>query len=314
MEVVVRTEGLTKHFGSVRAVEGVDLEVHRGEVFGFLGPNGAGKTTTIGMLLGLIHPTAGRAELLGEPVAPGRTRVLRRVGALVGRPGLVPYLSGRENLRLLAYLYPDVEPHRVEEVLRQVGLAEAADRKVKGYSTGMRQRLGLAAAILHRPELLILDEPTNGMDPAGMREVRDLIRRLADEGVTVFLSSHLLHEVEQVCDRVAVLDKGKIVAQGPVDRLLEGEPTIRVRVPSPQAAVQALRSLPEVQHLEANGAYVEVRGPDVEVVVAHLVAHGQTPSEVREDHPSLEECFFRLTGLTPDALLASGEENQVERR
>ncbi len=217
---VLRLQDLTKHYGDVRAVENLNLEVYEGECFGFLGPNGAGKTTTIGMILGLLWPTAGTVEVLGQRVTPAHLAPLRQVGALVGAPGFYPYLSGRENLRLLARLYPEVDDARVDEVLEQVGLAGAARRKVKGYSTGMKQRLGLAAALLHRPRLLVLDEPTNGLDPVGMVEVRDLLRRLTRQGITVFLSSHLLHEVEQVCDRVAILHRGRIVAQGPVDALL----------------------------------------------------------------------------------------------
>jgi len=247
MQTVLQTRGLAKHFGQVRAVDGVDLGVRRGEVYGFLGPNGSGKTTTIGMLLGLIHPTAGAVELFGQAVSPERTRPLR------------------------------------------------AHRTVKGYSTGMKQRLGLAAALVHEPELLILDEPTNGLDPAGMREMRDLIGALSAQGITVFLSSHLLHEVEQICDRVAVLNRGKVVAQGPVGELVAKEPVLRVRVPSPQAAVDALRSLPEVSHLSANGTYVEVRGPEPEAVVSHLVACGLAPREVREERPDLESLFLQLT-------------------
>ena len=296
MSTVLQTRGLTKHFGPVRAVDGVDLMVRRGEVFGFLGPNGSGKTTTIGMLLGLIHPTAGTAELFGETISPERTQPLRRVGSLVGAPGLVPYLSGRQNLQLLARLQPQAQNGRVDAVLNQTGLSGAARRKAKGYSTGMKQRLGLAAALLHRPELLILDEPTNGLDPAGMREVRDLVGSLAAQGVTVFLSSHLLHEVEQICDRVAVLNKGKVVAQGTVGELLSKEPVLRVRVASPQAAVEVLRSLPEVSHLSTNGTYVEVRGPRPEVVIAHLVDCGLVPREVREERPDLESLYLHLTG------------------
>jgi ABC-2 type transport system ATP-binding protein len=295
MNTVLQTRGLTKHFGPVRAVDGVDLAVRRGEIFGFLGPNGSGKTTTIGMLLGLIHPTAGEAELFGQPVSPERTRPLRRVGSLVGAPGLVPYLSGEDNLQLVAHLSPEVRNGRVEAVLAQTGLSEAARRKVKGYSTGMKQRLGLAAALLHQPELLILDEPTNGLDPAGMREVRDLIGALAAQGGTVFLSSHLLHEVEQICDRVAVLNRGKVVAQGSVGELVAQEPMLRVRVASPQAAVEALRSLPGVSHLAANGAHVEVQGPQPEAVIAHMVACGLAPKEVREERPDLESLFLKLT-------------------
>jgi ABC-2 type transport system ATP-binding protein len=276
-------------------VDGVDLMVRRGEVFGFLGPNGSGKTTTIGMLLGLIHPTAGEAKLFGEAVSPERTRPLRRVGSLVGAPGLIPYLSGRDNLQVLACLNPQVKNGQVDAVLARTGLSEASQRKVAAYSTGMKQRLGLAAALLHQPELLILDEPTNGLDPAGMREARDLIGSLAAQGVTVFLSSHLLHEVEKICDRVAVLNRGKVVAQGAVGELLSKEPVLRVRVASPQAAVEALRSLPGISHLSANGTYVEVRGPQPEVIIAHLVGCGLAPKEAREERPDLESLFLKLT-------------------
>ncbi len=223
---VLETHDLTKRFGDLVAVDRVNLRVERGECFGFLGPNGAGKTTTLSLILGLLYPTAGRIEILGEEVTPTRTAPLRHVGALVGTPGFLPYLSGRENLRLLARLYPDVDDRRVEEVLEQVGLREAAGRKVKGYSTGMRQRLGLAAALLHRPALLLLDEPTNGLDPLGRREVRRLLRTLTEAGTTVFLSSHLLHEVEQICDRVAILHRGRILAQGPVRSLLGSRPDL----------------------------------------------------------------------------------------
>ena len=295
MNTVLRTRGLTKHFGPVRAVDGVNLAVRRGEVFGFLGPNGSGKTTTIGMLLGLIHPTAGEVELFGEAVSPEHTRALRRVGALVGSPGLVPYLSGRDNLQLLARLNPLVKRSRVDAVLAQTGLSDAARRKAKGYSTGMKQRLGLAAALMHQPELLILDEPTSGLDPAGMREMRDLIGTLSSQGVTVFLSSHLLYEAEQICDKVAVLNRGKVVAQGPVGELMAKESVLRVRVTPPQAAVEALRELPGVTDLSANGTYIEVRGPRPEAVVAHLVACGLAPREVREERPDLESLFLQLT-------------------
>ncbi len=216
----LQTFGLTKCFGPVVAVDHVDLKVEEGELFGFLGPNGAGKTTTISMILGLLHPTEGRVNVLGQEVTPTNTGALRQVGAMVNTPGFLPYLSGRENLRLLARLYADVDDRRVEEVLEQVGLREAAHRKVGGYSTGMKQRLGLAAALMHRPRLLVLDEPTNGLDPIGMKEVRELLRALADAGITIFLSSHLLHEVEQICDRVALIHKGRIVAEGEVRSLL----------------------------------------------------------------------------------------------
>ncbi len=221
-ENVLRLSHLSKRFKGVKAVENLTLEVQVGECFGFLGPNGAGKTTTISMILGLLRPTGGRVEVFGRPVTPEDTTPLREVGALVGAPGFYPYLSGRANLRLLARLYPTVNEARIAAVLGQVGLEAAADRKAKTYSTGMKQRLGLAAALLHRPRLLILDEPTSGLDPVGMAEMRTLLRELTADGVTVFLSSHLLHEVEQVCDRVAVLHRGQLLAQGPVANLLHG--------------------------------------------------------------------------------------------
>lgn len=218
--IILQTENLSKQFGAVTAVDSVNLRVQQGEVFGFLGPNGAGKTTTIGMVLGLVHPTAGSIRLFDQTVTPGNNQALQKVGSLIGAPSILPYLSAKENLGLVARLHPPVDDGRVDEVLALIGLTEAAKRKVKGFSTGMKQRLGLGMALLHRPALIILDEPTNGLDPAGMREVRTLIRHLADEGITIFLSSHLLHEVEQVCDRIAVINKGQIVAQGAVNELL----------------------------------------------------------------------------------------------
>jgi ABC-2 type transport system ATP-binding protein len=294
--VIMQTHALSKRYGAVLAVDAIDMPVYEGEVFGFLGPNGAGKTTTISIALGLVKATAGRVTLFGETVTPNHTRPLRRVGALVGSPALVPYLSGRDNLRLLARLYPDVDGRRIDEVLALVDMAGAAGRPAKGYSPGMKQRLGLAAALLHRPELVILDEPTNGLDPAGMREVRDLLRRLAGEGVTVFLSSHLLHEVEQVCDRIAVLSRGRIVAQGKVEELLSRrEQTVRLRVPSPAQARAALQSLPGVGQVSGNGAYVEVAGLPAEAIVGHLAARGIIPSEVTTQKSDLESLFLELT-------------------
>ncbi|NLD74331.1 MAG: ABC transporter ATP-binding protein [Chloroflexi bacterium] len=296
METVLRTEGLEKRFGPVRAVDGVSLAVERGEVFGFLGPNGAGKTTTIGMVLGLIHPTAGEVFLFGEPLTPARPGVLRRVGALVGATAaLVPYLSARGNLRLVARLQGAKAAARIDEVLDLVGLREAADRKAGDFSTGMKQRLGLAMALLHQPDLLILDEPTNGMDPAGMREVRNMLRALADGGTTVFLSSHLLHEIQQSCDRVAVLNKGRVVAEGRVDELLDAGAVVKVRVADTQEAADCLRRLAGVQGVEPNGKWVTVTGRTSEDVVAHLVGHGIVPAEVTTPHDDLEDLYMRLT-------------------
>jgi ABC-2 type transport system ATP-binding protein len=292
---VLKTNDLTKQFGDFLAVDKVNLQVRQGVVFGFLGPNGAGKTTTISMVLGLLHPTAGRVEVLGEPVTPSHTSTLRQVGSLVGAPGMVPYLSGRDNLRLLARIHPQVDDRRVDEVLEQVGLAAAAHRKFQGYSTGMKQRLGLGAALLHRPSLLILDEPTNGLDPAGMREVRELLRALANDGVTVFLSSHLLHEVEQVCDQVAVINHGKIVAQGLVDELLGEQQVVRAWVPDTSQAAHIIESLEGVSRVQSNGTYIEVGGVSSEQVILHLVNQGLVPSQVTIGKNDLEEAFFKLT-------------------
>jgi ABC-2 type transport system ATP-binding protein len=297
---VLETHKLTKHYGKVIAVNDVNLQVKEGEVFGFLGPNGAGKTTTIGMALGLIHPTAGRVELFGQPVSPGHTQPLTQVGSLMGRPTLLPYLTGRSNLKLLARLYDGLSDSLgfkgIEDVLELVDLSFGADRKVKTYSTGMKQRLGLAAALLHQPSLVILDEPTNGLDPAGMRDIRNLISHLAESGVTVFLSSHLLHEVEQVCDRIAVINHGRIIAQGLVQELLGyQEDVVKVRVSSPEKTRQALGSLAGITHIESNGAYVEIRGVPSEQIVTHLVQQNIPPGEVLVRKSDLESLYLGLT-------------------
>jgi ABC-type multidrug transport system ATPase subunit len=259
-EIVLKTIKLKKHFWRVKAVEEVSLEVRRGSIYGFLGPNGAGKTTTIGMILSLVRPSAGSITLFGKPVTIGNNFPLRRVGALMGLPSILPYMSARENLCLVRQLYPDISKKRVDEVLEIIGLEKVANRKSGNYSTGMKQRLGLGIAIFHKPELLILDEPTNGMDPAGMHEIRNLLRKLADNGMTIFLSSHLLHEVEQICDYVAILKKGRIVAQGKMDALLGKEKrAVRVRVPSPSDAAALLMAQPGVREVAINGKVVMVK-------------------------------------------------------
>lgn len=293
--IILQTDDLSKNFGAVTAVQSVNLRVQQGEVFGFLGPNGAGKTTTIGMVLGLIHPSAGRITLFDQPVTPHQNGALKQVGSLVGAPSLVPYLTARQNLQLVAKLHDGVNDGRINQVLELVGLTAAAERKVKGFSTGMKQRLGLGAALLHRPALIILDEPTNGLDPAGMREVRTLIRQLADDGITIFLSSHLLHEVEQVCDRIAVIRQGKIVAQGAVDDLLsQSGQSVRLKVKNPAQAGELLAQLPQA-HIVTNGAYVQVSGVESETAVAHLTQHGIIPSEVTVQKSDLESLFLELT-------------------
>jgi ABC-2 type transport system ATP-binding protein len=219
----IETSGLTKRFGARTAVDGVDLLVPRGSAFGFLGPNGAGKTTMIRMLLGLTHASAGQMRLLDHPVPAERAAALQRVGAIVEDPRFHTHLSGRENLRIVAAVRGAEANERIAPALARVGLAERADDKVKRYSLGMRQRLGVARCLLADPLLLILDEPTNGLDPGGIQEFREMIRAMVEqEGRTVFLSSHLLDEVEKLCDAAALVDRGKVIPQGPIAELAEG--------------------------------------------------------------------------------------------
>jgi ABC-2 type transport system ATP-binding protein len=305
MQTVIEVRELRKDYRgrrgrAVRAVDGLDLSVPVGGVFGFLGPNGSGKTTTIRCLLGLATPSGGSCRLLGAAVPRGLPAVLTKVGALVETPGLNPGLSGRQTLAVLATL-AGLGGSRVGVVLDQVGLAERADDLVRGYSLGMRQRLGIAVALLKDPEVLVLDEPANGLDPAGIREVRTLLRRLGDEGRTVFLSSHLLGEVEQVCDRVAIIARGRTVAAGTVAEVLGGASAGRllVRVASPDAGLAALRlaGLDAIEQGELLSVAVPEGGP--EAVVRALAAADVWPTELRPDRASLEEVFLRLTG-TPE--------------
>jgi ABC-2 type transport system ATP-binding protein len=221
--MAIETHGLTKRFGARTAIDGIDLRVPRGSAFGFLGPNGAGKTTMIRTLLGLTRASAGSMSLLGRPVPAERAQALQRVGAIVEEPRFHPHLSGRENLRVIAAARgPEVRP-RIAASLARVGLAERADEKVKRYSLGMRQRLGVARCLLADPQLLILDEPTNGLDPGGIQEFREMIRAMVEqEGRTVFISSHLLDEVEKTCDAAAIVDRGKVITQGTIAELAGG--------------------------------------------------------------------------------------------
>ena len=302
-DIVLKTSRLSKRFGSllknpdrvVVAVEEVSLEVYRGEIFGFLGPNGAGKTTTIGMLLGLIHPNDGDVFIFDEPVTPGRGPSLKRVGSLVGPPALFPYLSAIRNLEILGRLESHLPAGAVERVLEQTGLSDAAHRPAGQFSSGMKQRLGLAMALLHNPELLILDEPTNGMDPAGMYEMRDMLRGLKDQGVTIFLSSHLLHEVEQVCDRVAVLNHGKMVAAGTIDSLLGEQQVIQLRVDSAVEAARLLDSLPDARNIQSNGALVTLQHPSSQAVNEFLARRNVFAKEITILRAGLEELFLDLT-------------------
>ena len=248
---VILTRGLTKRFGRVTAVDGVDLDVRAGDRYGFLGPNGSGKTTTVRMLLGLVYPTSGSVELLGRPVPRALRDVLPRVGALVEGPAAYPHLSAAANLTIMdaAAPYPGGPSRltrgrdrrrRVHEVLEIVGLAGIGRRPVKAFSLGMRQRLGIAGALMRNPDLLVLDEPTNGLDPQGIIEVRELLTRLNEQGTTVFLSSHVLGEVEALCTRVGIMDRGRLVAQEAMSDLRRPTGRVLVQVDDPQAAKDAL--------------------------------------------------------------------------
>ena len=286
MDHVIQTEGLTKRYGPIVAVDGLDLCVRRGEVYGFLGPNGAGKTTTLRMLLGLVRPSSGRATVLGQ--VPGAPDGLARVGSMVEAPGFYPFLSGRDNLRVLAG-HAGVEPGRIATVLAEAGLTPRAGDHVATYSMGMKQRLGVAAALLKDPELLILDEPTNGLDPAGMAEMRDFIRSLAAGGRTVLLSSHLMGEIEQVSDRVGVIRAGELVAEGTVDEL-RGQAGLRVRAEPLDAAARVLDGLDGVELVDGE---IDARAAQVNRM---LVEAGIAVSELGRRQASLEDVFLELTG------------------
>jgi ABC-2 type transport system ATP-binding protein len=277
-------------------VDAVNITAYEGEVFGFLGPNGAGKTTTLGMTLGLVHPTTGEVCVLGKRVTPNHIHALEEVGALLGAPAFVPYLSAWDNLELLARLSPNVDKKRIAEVLELVGMTDSARRKVSKFSTGMKQRIGIAIALLHRPRFVILDEPTNGLDPAGMREIRQLLRSLAENGTTVLLSSHLLNEVQQVCDRIAVLNKGRVVAQGRVDDLLNAQkPAVRLTVHDTDGAVRALESLSGLENVQASGDTLIVMGVTTQTVMNHLLQNHIIPTEITAQKGDLESLFMDVT-------------------
>lgn len=295
-DLLIQTRGLTKRYGKeIIAVDDLNLNVRRGEVYGFLGPNGAGKTTTLRMLLGLIEATSGTATVLDEK--PGAPSGLARVGALVESPAFYPHLSGMDNLKGMARLSGVDSRDSVEEALKQVELQERAKDKFKTYSLGMKQRLGVAAALLKDPDILILDEPTNGLDPRGMAEMRDLIRSLGQGERTVLLSSHLMGEVEQICDRVGVIQNGKLVAEGTVAEL-RGQGGLLIRAEPVERAAEVARSVSGVEELRVEDGVLRIttepeRAPEI---ARELVSAGMDLSELRPAQRSLEEVFFELTG------------------
>lgn len=297
-EPILVTHSLGKRFGKRWAVRHLDLEVRRGDVFGFLGPNGAGKSTSIRMVLSLIRPTEGDVSIFGHPLRTERSSALRRVGGIVERPDFYLYLSALKNLEVIGALAGGVSRKRIEEVLDLVGLLSRARDKVKTYSHGMKQRLGIAQSLLMDPELVVLDEPTNGLDPQGMKEVRELIRSLARErGKTIILSSHLLHEVELVANRMAIIDRGELAAQGTVEELLQAGPfAVQLRVTPVRTAVsvcRAFRGVKKVSHV-AGELRVELPPDGVADLVTALVRK-KVKIEAVKPVRSLEELFLSIT-------------------
>jgi ABC-2 type transport system ATP-binding protein len=300
----VAARGLVKRYGEVVAVDNVDLTVERGDVFGYLGPNGAGKTTSLRMLLGLIRPTEGSAELFGrDPLVMG-AKALEGVAGFVEGPRFYPYLSGRKNLQLLADYDDGDSRSRIDEVLDLVELRDRAKHKVGGYSHGMRQRLGIAASLLRQPQLMLLDEPATGLDPAGMRDMRDLVRRLAGEGITVLLSSHLLSEVEELCNRVAIILKGRIVYQGGLGELLATASTgYALRATEPERARVLCLAQPGIEDVRLEGPELRFAA-DEEAVAALTIALGQARigfTALQPETASLEELFLDMTETAPAA-------------
>ena len=307
-ELVIQTDGLTKRYGHVLAVDGLSLDVPRGRIFGLLGPNGSGKTTLMSMLLGLVRPTAGSFTLFGNsPEAGGLDRQLHRIGALIETPTFYPYLSGRNNLAYFQGISGRGDPAELDSLLEQVGLGGRGGDKFQTYSLGMKQRLGLAYTLIGDPELLVLDEPTNGMDPAGMAEVRELIRSMADENRTVILSSHLLNEVEHVCDSVAILSHGSLIAQGDVSELLQerGKPQLRLKTTDNAKAHQILDALAWVESVSVDNGYL-VAGVDAArswEITAALSRNEVYVAEMTPTQMSLEQYFLDVT----DEAAASSE-------
>ena len=297
-DIILRTNGLTKRFGTLVAVNNLNLELRRGEVFGFLGPNGAGKSTTVGMILGLIAPTAGNIELFGKKLDGNSWPLLRRVGAIIEEPAFYPYLSGRDNLEALSRAIGDIPKTKIDEVLKRVNLFERAKDHYSTYSMGMKQRLGIASTLLRDPELIILDEPTSGLDPAGTIEVRDLIPELANENRAVFLCSHLLHEVELVCNKVAIIKQGVMIANSTVQELVTQGQLLQLKVDDLPKATEILKNLPWIKSVKTENDYLIVDAPkdSASRVNKALAEHNIFASELVNRNVSLESVFLQLTG------------------
>jgi ABC-2 type transport system ATP-binding protein len=296
-EIVLQTQGLTKAYGQRLAVQGLNLEVTRGEIFGFLGPNGAGKTTTIRMLLNLIKPTMGEVRLFGEPLSKDPQHLLPRVGALIEQPSFQSYLSGRDNLIAAGGYTGGIDLKRVDEVLEIVGLRERGKDRYSTYSLGMKQRLGVGAALLTNPELIILDEPGNGLDPAGIVEMRELIRKLAEMRKTVFVSSHILAEIRQTCTRIGIIRSGQLIATGSVDELLRSTNRWEVEVANPEQVAQLLMKVPVLRSINIEQGVIIINAPNIRGrdIIYYLVQNGIWPETVKRSEEDLEHIFLRLT-------------------
>jgi ABC-2 type transport system ATP-binding protein len=301
-EVILEATGLTKRFGKLVAVDNLSLEVRTGEVLGFLGPNGSGKSTTIGVVLGLIAPTSGTITIAGQQLSTNSALVSQHIGSIIENPAFYPYMSGRDNLRAHAFAVGNVPESRVDELLSLVNLSERARHKFKSYSLGMKQRLGIASTLLTDPALVILDEPTNGLDPAGQREIREIIPRLADEGHGVLLASHMLHEVEQVSDRVLIVRRGRKITEGSVDDLLRRGGYIEVVVSGTeqQRAMKLLRLLPEVEQVTAEDSRLIVVAAEDSggAINRALIEGGIIASTIAPKRSTLEDLFLEMTQET----------------
>ena len=293
---VIETESLTKVYRNVVAVDGLSMSVPSGHAFGLLGPNGSGKTTTMGMLLGLVRPTSGAYSLFGS--SDGLEQSLRRIGAIIEYPAFYPYLTGRENLLYFQGIFQRGSPEDIDSLLDRVGLADSGDKRFSTYSLGMKQRLGLAFALLGDPEVLFLDEPTNGMDPMGMAEVRHLIRELCADGRTVLMASHLLNEVEQVCDSVVIMSNGALIAQGDVSDILQSRDQVRLRTTDDEKAVAVLSELAWVEdvRMEDGEVVVSAPGDSAALISTTLGRSGVYVIETNSGRGSLERYFFEVTG------------------
>lgn len=298
---VIEVRGLTKRYRRITAVNDASFTVEQGQVYGFLGPNGSGKTTTIGLLLGIIHPDAGTIRLFERHDNSGLHLARRRIGATLETPNFYPYLSGRNNLRLVAKI-KEVGDAAVAAALDAVGLTPRAGDAFSKYSLGMKQRLAIAGAMLGDPELVILDEPANGLDPEGMREIREIIRAMAAEGRTIFVSSHLLNEVERTCTHVAIIKKGRILTHGRLDQLIRGAAVARVRADDVERLMTALGEYQAVVRVEReqDDVLVELQDADLAALNRHLAERAVFLSHLVLQRQSLEDVFIELTGASPD--------------